>query len=167
VLAVIAVAGLLSMSVVLSGCGMIAREAAEKTTEKAIENATGADVDIEGETVKIEGEGGSASLGEGAEIPSDFPDDVPVYEGTVKAAITGNDSWTISIETSDDAKTVLDFYTEKLEAEGWTKESSASTPDGGMYSAKKGERSVVVVATGGGGQTQGMTGVSLSVSKGQ
>jgi len=159
------IACLLGVSMVASGCGMIVDKVAEKTTEQAIENATGGNVDIDDDTVNIEGDdGSSASLGEGAKVPSDFPSDVTVYEGEIKAALTGNGSWTLSIETPDDAQTVLDFYAKELEADGWTKESTVSTDDGGMYSAKKDNRVVTVVVATNGGESEGTTGITLSVS---
>lgn len=158
VLVLLGIVCLLSAVLMLSGCGMIADKVAEKASEEIIEGSTGSQVDIEGE------DGATASLGEGAQIPDDFPDDVPVYEGNILGAMSGDGAWTLQIETDDDPKTVLDFYAKELEAKGWAKETTVNTGDGGMYSAKKDDRTTAVVAAASGGQDEEMTSVTVSVS---
>lgn len=152
---------LLLLALAVSGCGAIA----EKATETAIEQSTGVKIDKDGEQVTIEGEDGAVgAVGEDVKLPDDFPADVPVYEGEIKAVIAGENQWTVSLETPDDAQTVLDFYAEKLAADGWKKEMTANTPDGGMYSASKGERAVSVAVSSGSGEDAGKTVVTMSAS---
>lgn len=150
-----------------TGCQIIAEKAAEKVAEEAIEGSTGNQVDIEGDKVNIQGEDGStASVGEGAEVPADFPKDVPVYEGTVLGAFSNDDSWTLQIETADDPQKVIAFYVKELDKEDWVKESQADMGDGGMYSAKKGEtRTVTIVAGQSSGEDDEKTSVSISVTQ--
>jgi predicted enzyme related to lactoylglutathione lyase len=58
-------------------------------------------------------------------LPSNFPDDVPTYEGAI---VTGtaffrepqNESFLLVQITTDAAEDVLAFYTEAFEANGWT-----------------------------------------------
>lgn len=152
------------VAVSLTGCGFIAQKASEKVTEKAIEGATGNKVDINKDGVTVEGkDGGTATIGEDVKVPDDFPAEVPVYDGTVKAAFTGDKSWTVSIETADKPQDILDFYQKKLDEGGFAKVSSMTTGDGGLYSAKKGNRTVQVVATTGSGNESGKTQISLAV----
>lgn len=150
----------------LVGCQQIAEQAVESATEAAIEDATGNKVDIEDGSVSIEGtDGASVNIGDSAQVPADFPTDVPVYEGTVKAAVTTPEGFNLALETRDAPQQVLDFYQTKLEADGWTKEVSVSTADGGTYGAKKGERTVQVVAALQRGDQTDVTVVSLTASK--
>lgn len=152
-----ALMGMLAMS---SGCQAIGG----KATEKAIENASGNKVDIEQDGITVEGENGEqAAFGEKVDVPDDFPKDVPVYKGTVTGALSAEGSWTLSIETKDDIKTVMAFYADELEDEGWVKESSVDTGDGGMYSAKKDDRQCTVITAADGGETEGMSSVTVSV----
>lgn len=158
-------AGLLAAAVAVSGCQNIAEKAIERATEEAIEGQTGNKVDIKDGGVTIQGEDGSTTnIGEGAEVPAEFPKDVPVYDGTVLGAFSNADSWTLNIETADDPKTVIEFYVAQLEKEGWAKESQADMGTGGMYSAKKdGNRTVTVVAAKG-ESADDKTSVTVSVN---
>jgi len=163
-LAMLVVLALAALALV--GCQQIAEQAVESATEAAIEDATGNKVDIEEGSVSIEGtDGASVNIGDSAEVPADFPADVPVYEGTVKAAVTTPEGFNLTLETPDTAQQVLEFYQTKLEADGWTKEVSVSTADGGTYGAKKGERRVQVVAALQRGDQADVTVVSLTASK--
>lgn len=157
----------LAVTVSLVGCGAIAQQATEKATEKAIEGATGGKVDVEEDSVTIEGEdGGKATFSEGAEVPADFPSDVPVYEGTIKAAVEAKDAFTLAIVTQDSPSDVLDWYVEKLTDEGWKREAKMATGEGGVYSAKKGDSAVQVVVASGSGDAAGDTSISLTVTTG-
>lgn len=148
----------------LVGCQRIADQAVESATEAAIENATGNKVDIEEGSVSIEGtDGASVNVGDAVGVPSDFPSDVPVYDGVVRAAITTPEGHSVTIETLDAPQKVLDFYQKELEGDGWVKEVSVSTADGGTYGAKKGERTVQVIAAKQGDQGDA-TIVSLTAS---
>jgi hypothetical protein len=157
--------GLLVAVIGVSGCQNLAEKAIEKATEKAIEGQTGNQVDIKDGSVSIQGEDGStANIGEGAEVPAEFPKDVPVYDGTVLGAFSSADSWTLNIETTDDPKKVIEFYVARLAKDGWVKESQADMGTGGMYSAKKdGSRTVTVVAAKG-DSANDKTSVTVSVN---
>lgn len=167
VLAVSLVLGALA----LAGCQAIAEKAAETATEKALEAGTGNKVDIKDEGVTIEGEDGSTtSISQSGEVPKDWPSDVPVYEGTIKASASGAQSgagdqgYVISLVTPDTPADVVAWYAKELTAEGWTKESEASVPDGAVYAAKKGARAVNVIAAGGGTDPDGATTVTITAT---
>lgn len=155
-----------AVALALVGCQRIAEQAVESATEAAIEDATGNKVDIEEGSVSIEGtDGASVNIGDSAEVPSDFPADVPVYEGTVKAAVTTPEGFNLTLETPDTPQQVLEFYQTRLEADGWTKEVSVSTADGGTFGAKKGERRVQVAVALQRDDQADVTVVSLTASK--
>ncbi len=99
------------------GCGVIAK--------KAVEGATGVKVDDNGDSVTIKGSDGSESTistGEG-KLADDFPDSVPVYDGTITDSTVfssnGVSQWTASVTTPDSVDDVKAFYEQRLEAEGW------------------------------------------------
>lgn len=151
-----------SLAAGVSGCSMIAEKTAERLTEEAIEGETGNQVDITKDGVTVEGEdGSSASVGESVEVPEDFPKDVPVYDGKLTGAFTSDDTFTLTLETPDSAADVVDFYAKELKDEGWTQESTMNTADGGMFSGKKGQRTVAIVANSDSG-TDDATVVTIS-----
>lgn len=92
-----------------------AQKVAEEAAEKAIESAAGGDVNIDTDSGKIsvEGENGEEfemSVGEEVELPSSFPSDIPLPEGTLRTAVsiqgTFNLQYTVSNE--DVAKSLVD-----------------------------------------------------------
>jgi hypothetical protein len=118
---------LLIFAFVLAACQSPAQKASEKVSEKiaekAIEKASGgkANVDINKDQVNVKTGEGSMQVGENVQLPADFPKDVYVYEGTIKAAIKSNEKngFTISIETAKPISEIKTAYEEKLKADGW------------------------------------------------
>lgn len=138
---------IVSMLLVLlaaSGCfgQNIAEKIAEEAIEKAIEKDSGENVEIDLEdgemtiqgddgevnissdddTVKIESDDGEVTFGSGAELPDDFPGNVPVYpdmEITTSWTSTENDkaSYSISGLTDDEGDGVFAWYKDELS--GW------------------------------------------------
>jgi len=135
-----------------SGCGAIAK--------KAVEGATGVSVDEDDGSVTIKGEDGSESTIESGEgkLADNFPDNVPVYDGTIGDSTGfssgGVDQWTASITTPDSIDDVKAFYVDELAQEGWTitfdMDSNDSSGDRTVaYSAESGNLSLTVtIGTG-------------------
>lgn len=148
--------------VALSGCQMVA----EKATEKAIEGATGVKVDKNGDEVTIEGKDGTkVTTSDSGEAPAGFPKDVPVYAGKITASVVADNGYTIGIETNDDVAKVLDFYIAAAGKDGWKKEAEMKVPEGGVVSAKQGER-VWQVTVGKSGTNGAATQITLFASEG-
>lgn len=126
------------------GCEAIAR----KASEKVVENATGTKIDQDGDQVTIKGEDGrevtASSSDEGIEMPKDFPEDVPVYEGKITASLKANEGSTLGIETADSVADVYDWYVGKVKDEGWKSTGEFKTEDGGMIAAEKDGRQLSV-----------------------
>jgi len=108
----------------LTGCG-------ERAEEEKIEKATGtkADVDLSNKKMKITGdtENGRYTItaGEETEIPSDFPDDVFIYRPSkVLMAMKVPEGYSLTLTSSDDRSKILDTYKQKMDAKGWTEETS-------------------------------------------
>lgn len=152
----------LVLAVTLSGCG---KKTAEKTAEKALEKLTNgqADVDVSGNTVKINTNSGSYAYGDKVDLPSDFPSDVYVIDGTIKTASSDKqyESFAVSIETSKSATDVKSDYESKLKDKGWNITYSSSAQDSYSISAEKDNRTVSAFIS----PSEGKTMVILSVTK--
>ena len=115
-----ALSGILILGVpVLSSCG----QSVESIAEKAIEAGTGADVDIAdgGVTVKST-DGTTTSIGEGVDLPSNWPSDVPVVDGTlVTVSVSGTEGEATAMWKVDgDVTTVANAYKTELKSAGYT-----------------------------------------------
>ncbi len=109
---------------------------AEKITESVIENATGADVDIDkdGSSVNIKTDEGSVSYGTEQKLPDDLPDTAVMYDNqTVVGVLTSSQDdkskWNISAETDDELSKVTEFIESEYVEKGWT-ELSTTTYNG-------------------------------------
>ena len=75
-----------------------------------------------------------------AELPQDFPSDVPVYEGTKVAAVqempNNGHNVIFTLEGADPAK-VFDFYKDDMKHSGWKNEQETQHKDGSFLSFKK------------------------------
>lgn len=161
---------LLSLAVILSlflaGCGKsITQRASEKAAEKIIEKQTGgkADVDVDKGNVKIETEEGKMEAGENIKLPSDFPKDIYVIEGTIKAAIydQARGGQTISIETDKSMDEVYSLYQEKLKSDGWKITGTMAYGDVSSVVAEKDNRTASVIIS----KSDNKTTVTLSTGK--
>lgn len=146
------------LAVPLSGCGAVA--------EKAVEEATGGKVDIKdgGKDITIEGpDGQKIEVGSGAELPSDWPTDVPIPAGAkVVSAASVNESASgggknVTLETAAEPAALLESFKSSLESNGWTIQTETNSTDGGSIAAEQEgtpKRNVVVFVSGGeGGKT--------------
>lgn len=137
---------LLSLSLFMTGC----QSAAEKATEKAIEQSTGgqAKVDVDKDQVTVKTDEGTTTIGGTNQWPDKMPADVPKFNsGKIVSATVSNTTdnglgiW-VGIEgTSMDD---LTKYTNQLEAAGWKIESTTTMTDGYMVTASKGEQTLLV-----------------------
>ena len=116
-------------SIVLAiGCG---QSADERAVEEQIEQATGAeaDVDISNEGMRIRGEteGGeyTVTTGEETEITNDLPEDVFIYRPSKTImAMKMPEGYSIALTTGDKRSEVLSTYREEMKAKGWSDETS-------------------------------------------
>lgn len=137
--AVIAVAG-------LSGCGKVA----EVATEQAVEAAVGsnADVDLENGTVTVTDEnGGSVAIGEGTDLPANWPAEIPAFDGgtLVMASVDADGAATGMWSTASTGAESVAAYGQALTSAGFTNTSESTLGDliGGEYTGKGYSVSVV------------------------
>jgi Flp pilus assembly protein TadG len=157
ILTLVLVAGL-----VLSGC---TKKAAESAAEKAIEDATNgqADVDIGTNSIKVNTNTGSMQIGGNVVMPDNFPDDVYVIDGTLTYALTtsAGKSYTITVETNKSVNEVKSLYESKLAASGWTININSMVQGSLGLGAQKSNRTVTITAS----EIDSKTSVSITTSE--
>lgn len=108
-------------------------DATDEAVEAGIEEALGsnADVEIDGDgAVKIETDEGSYSAGGSAEIPDDFPSDVPLPDGSARlqATYADADGWMLTFGADDMTDEACVTYLDVFPDAGFTEESRFSSP---------------------------------------
>lgn len=151
---------------ILAGCGKsVSQRTSEQIIEKTIEEQSGgtADVNIGDNSMKVETEQGKIETGDNVKLPSDFPNDVYIIEGAIKAVISDQASGgqTISIETNKSVEAVAADYQDKLKADGWKITGTMNFGDSASVIAEKDDRIVSVSA----GNSDGKTIVTIGVGK--
>ncbi len=129
--------------------------AQEKVAENMIESqlreqGLDGDVNIDGDeiTINMNGEDGEIqfSAGSDAEVPSDFPTDIPIYSNAVViTSLNMPTGVSVQFETQDSQNKIKTFYETKMEGNDWVKISSMDGM-GDMYGASyiKGESNATV-----------------------
>lgn len=137
----------------LSGCGGIAEKAGETAMEKAIENGSSGDVDIDSDdgTVKVETEDGTTSYGEDVDLPDDFPSDVPLPQSdhrVVSASTQGTGMFVTMSLTDVDYDAEVEHLTSGFEESGYTVADKMTSASEGqqfvMFTAEKDGRTIAV-----------------------
>jgi hypothetical protein len=122
----LAAGALLSLTLLGAGCG----------------GSTNRTIDPETNTINLQGEGGSnLSAGEGAQIPTNFPASYPRYPGakTILAYTEANGtSGTLVQETSAPLAQVQASVETSMQAQGFTKDNTLTSPDVVILSFSKG-----------------------------
>jgi flavodoxin len=108
---------------------------AEEITERAIEQGSGADVDISEDEMTIKTDEGETTIGSGTELPDDFPSAVPVYPdmqilNSSKVTQDGKAAFTIGAETTDSHDKVVGWY--KSELGNWKIDSEFTSESDGL-----------------------------------
>ncbi|MBI3117894.1 MAG: hypothetical protein HYZ00_04365 [Candidatus Hydrogenedentes bacterium] len=152
-----------TLAAAMPGCG----KAKEEITEKAIEasiNAGDKNVNVElggkegqfNMTAKTEEGTVNMSVGENAQLPKDWPQDVPIYTGLkvqVAQSMAEQGNFTVSGTIEAAVAKVSEFYKAETQKQGWTPMQTFTQP--GMESCvyQKGDRMVTISMTGEGETT--------------
>jgi len=138
----------LSLAVILAGTLILTGCGEEKVAEKAIESSTGgqADVDVDDDTVTVNTNGSSFTAGEAVSLPSGFPSDVYVIDGTIKAAttVTEGEVYSVSIQTDTSVSDAADEYQEELANDGWEVNMTLNAGGVSSMTAQKDNRTVTI-----------------------
>ena len=157
------VAAVLVALLAMTGCGLLLR--------KGVESATGVKVDQGTGKTTVTGKNGETATIQEGKIPDGLPSDFPVYQGTVKLGnkVTTGEGTTFSIviETTDDAKTVGDWYDAKLKAAGWKIDGRNDVTTNGKsittISATSGSKQAMIIAGESADTTQNSVNITLTV----
>jgi len=87
--------------------------------------------------ITIPGDGGDVKITTGGELPSDFPDDFPIFKnanltGTVTGEQEGQSGYFATWETDASTQEVTDFYKEALDKDPWKTSGVITTGEGAM-----------------------------------
>ena len=152
-------------ALLLAGCGSAAENLAEEAAERAAEAAGGGDVEIDvdegGGNVTIGNDEGSVSVGSGASLPEDFPQDMPLPPDVPLAAGSSFDQgegervigaqYSMEGSSRDQQSELASYYESELPAAGWTVVSTNSVDGPGtlgtFYEVEKGDLSGSVVVS--------------------
>jgi hypothetical protein len=109
-----------------------------------VERGESGEIRYEGQTRT--GEKYVAQLGGKVAVPSNFPDDLPLYPDAVpfSAMETGGGTAILSLDTDKQAPVVYGFYKEQLPASGWEIESELNVGGQRVLTATKGDRKAVI-----------------------
>jgi len=137
---------LVVLSLTITGCSFLAK----KAEEKAIQNATGgqAQVNQNNGSVTIKNGQGTFQAGGTYQWPSAMPADVPKFTyGTITAVIQSNtaNNKGITVAFTNATPDAFDKYKGSLQNAGWSIQETSQSTDGFMISAGKDKRTVMVI----------------------
>jgi hypothetical protein len=137
---------LLVGAIALSGC---VKAPTEKANEKLLENALGqdADVNIEGNTYKVNVNGVEIEAGENVVMPQNFPNDIYLPQGTLLSSMVTEMSLTLSMEAEESPTDLFALYQEKISAENWKVVTSGNFGDILTLTAEKENRILSVTVS--------------------
>jgi hypothetical protein len=143
----------------------------EKMAEKAMEKATGGEVDIDSKTGQVrmkqkgaDGKETEVQLGENTSIPADFPKAVPVYPGAkviAAVSISQGEGHMLTLTTNDSVTAVSDYY--KKNMTGFKIDGEMSSGDTTILTMSNAQLTVSISATK--SSTEDNTAVQLTASK--
>ncbi len=116
---VIVIVGLIFAGI--SASGYFAAKIASKVVKTAIEQKTGAKIDVnkDGSSVKVKSEDGSLEIGTNTKWPDDTPAGIPKFSsGAIQGVVKTDKSWTIMIK--DVEESAAKSYVSQLKSLGWT-----------------------------------------------
>lgn len=157
----------------LVGCKSISDKIGEEVGEEIAGGVIGGDVEVDGDQVTIETDDGAVTMDstEG-EMPENFPDDFPMYDGIEVDSTSTFDgendaTFYVNLLSSDSPKDIYDWYKAAFADEGWTIEGDVFMSDDsgetGMLTVKKDKASGTLTVGAGSESTE--VGVILVVTK--
>ena len=123
----------------LSACGGDAEQkASDKIVEKALENGSGGDVDVDtsDDQVTVDTEDGTVAVGQDVDLPDRFPDSIPMplADHTITSASTQGDEMAVLVSLTDadvDLDAEKEHLVSGLTTGGWTVDEPFSSAGGG------------------------------------
>lgn len=129
-------------ALLLGGCGAdaaaerLAEESLERAIESGAEGSVSADIDLDAGEITVEDdEGNTLQSVAGAELPRDFPEDIPLVDGLVISGVsttdtTGQAGWNVNLDIAGASpRDVRDEAVGLLADAGYVSESSTDVGD--------------------------------------
>lgn len=145
----------------------------ERAVERALEQASGGDVDIDIDrdgSMSVTGENGeefNVKAGDNVSLPDNWPSSVSIpssarlsYAGSMNAGDAESVGLSAVYTTKESTTEVAKYFKSTLETAGWEIQGTMATGDGSMLTATKGEEENVAVYIG---STEDETTVTVSV----
>jgi hypothetical protein len=98
---------LLPLALALAGCA--------NPIEQLIESGTGTQIDTDGDGgFTIETDDGTVQVGGSAELPADFPSELPLPDGTLLSSVTAEGQWTLTYEdvSAEEVDELIGYFTD-------------------------------------------------------
>lgn len=156
----------------LVGCKSISEKIGEEVGEEVAGGVLGADVEVDGDEVTIQTEDGDVTMNStDGELPEEFPDDFPLYDGIEVDSTSTLDgeadaTFYVNLLSDDSPKDVYEWYKQAFADEGWTIQGDVFLSDGGetgMLTVKKDKASGTLTVGSGSERTE--IGVILLLEK--
>lgn len=155
------IACLLIAAAALTGaCRKAENKLAEELAERELaKQGVKADIDVDGQKMKIETKDGEqmefASGDKGIEMPKDFPKEVHVYAGAMPmGSMKTKETQTLTLSTDDPLNKVAAVYQEKMKGSGWEETSALINAETAMLQYAKPTEEVIVNINPDGKKTQ-------------
>lgn len=135
--------------IILTALLLVTAGCRKKTTYKS--SAGGVTVEQKGDTVAMDFKGKDGGMkvvanDKGVALPATFPKDIPLFkDSVVDVASTMADTMTVHTTFKAPWQEAMQFYADKLKAEGWKVDSIMNFGDNGMVVAKKDTRQCSVM----------------------
>lgn len=157
------IAIILCLALMLAGCG---KSVAERAAEALIKNATGTDVDVNGDKVEIKGSSGeTVTVGGNIAWPKDKMGDLPELSGTIQSSFENGDAG-IVLTCVGISKSDAEAYIRSLKDRGYTEDAYEANADSMIqYSANNGSHTVSFTFYSDGGDSAGESSCALSYVK--
>ena len=103
-----------------------------------------------GRTITADGQVFEAEYGGESQLPTDFPNDVPIYGAAspMSSMSSVGHGTIVNLRTADSPESVFDWYKEQMPAAGWKIESESSERGRSLLGLRKGNRVASLVITG-------------------
>ena len=146
---VVITASLAVGGVVVAGCS------SETAAEKIAESATGGDVEIDDNgDVSVSTPDGKMEIStDSQELPPEFPDDVPVPDGTIEGLTTtstagAEPSYFFAVRVEGEVPAITEQLSADFLAQGWPEVMKTTAADGAMLSYVRDDGRSVTVSLG-------------------
>lgn len=82
----------------VAGCGGPVEELVRGGTERLVEDQTGLEIETGDDGVSVKSKDGSLELGGSAQVPEDFPAELPLPDAAPTASLSAGGSWNLTFE---------------------------------------------------------------------